>query len=115
MSETRPIQELRDHPQAALVPFMTSGEYRSFLADVSERGIVDPIQITSQRVVLDGRHRLRAARDLGFAAVPVRVVEPVDEVSYMLLAAFSRRQAAARKPPPEHRGGNVATSQRAEP
>jgi N6-adenosine-specific RNA methylase IME4 len=95
MSETRPIQELRDHPQAALVPFMTSGEYRSFLADVSERGIVDPIQITSQRVVLDGRHRLRAARDLGFAAVPVRVVEPVDEVSYMLLAAFSRRQLTA--------------------
>jgi len=71
---------------------MQAIEWRSFLADVKERGIVTPLEITSEGVVIDGRHRLRAACELGLYEVPVRVVEPEDEVSHMLLAALSRRQ-----------------------
>jgi N6-adenosine-specific RNA methylase IME4 len=74
---------------------MQAIEWRSFLADAKERGIVTPLEITSAGMVLDGRHRLRAARELELAAVPVRVVEPEDDVSYMLLAALSRRQLTA--------------------
>jgi N6-adenosine-specific RNA methylase IME4 len=74
---------------------MQAIEWLSFLADVKERGVVTPLEITSEGVVLDGRHRLRAARELELAAVPVRVVEPEDEVSHMLLAALSRRQLTA--------------------
>jgi N6-adenosine-specific RNA methylase IME4 len=74
---------------------MQAIEWRAFLADVNERGVVTPLEITSEGVVLDGRHRLRAARELGLASVPVRVVEPEDDVSYMLRAALSRRQLTA--------------------
>ena len=74
---------------------MQAIEWRAFLADVKERGVVTPLEITPSGTVLDGRHRLRAARELELTAVPVRVVEPEDEVSHMLRAALSRRQLTA--------------------
>jgi N6-adenosine-specific RNA methylase IME4 len=74
---------------------MQAIEWRAFLADVKERGVVTPLEITPSGTILDGRHRLRAARELELTAVPVRVVEPEDEVSHMLRAALSRRQLTA--------------------
>ena len=74
---------------------MQAIEWRAFLADVKERGVVTPLEITPSGTVLDGRHRLRTARELELTAVPVRVVEPEDEVSHMLRAALSRRQLTA--------------------
>ena len=82
---------LREHPHAELVPEMTAPEYESLLRDVGERGIVTPLEINRAGVVLDGRHRLRAARKHALARVPVRVVETDDEVSHMLLGALQRR------------------------
>jgi N6-adenosine-specific RNA methylase IME4 len=70
-------------------------EYEQFLADVAERGLLNPIEITAAGIVLDGRHRLCAARELGLARVPVRVVAPRDEVEHIVLAAVNRRQLTA--------------------
>src|SRR5206468_872328 len=42
--------------------------------------------------VLDGHLRLQAAQELGLAEVEVRIVNPQDEVEYLLLAAVQRRQ-----------------------
>ncbi len=89
---SRLTDALQEHPSAGLVPAMGRAEYRGLLADISQRGIVAPLEITRAGVVLDGRHRLRAARELGIARLPVRVVAPTDEVSHMVLAALSRRQ-----------------------
>ena len=49
----------------------------------------------AEGVVLDGRHRLEVARELGFARVPVRVVAPSDEVEHMVRAALARRHLNA--------------------
>ena len=46
-------------------------------------------------VVLDGRQRLRAARELGLESVSVRVVEVADQLDYMRRAAVLRRQLNA--------------------
>lgn len=70
---------------------MRRDEWTAFLVDVSEHGIATPIDITPAGVVLDGRHRLRAAQQLGLRQVPVRVVAPKDEVAYILRAALHRR------------------------
>ena len=85
---------LRAHPLADLVPEMPAPQWQAFLADVAERGILDPIQLAPDgRTVIDGRHRLRAARELGLAEVPV--VSPdlqgLTEVEYMVRAALGRR------------------------
>src|SRR5919206_734684 len=92
MPETRDIDKLSEHELARLVPAMPRDEFRAFLADVRARGIIDPLDITPKDVVLDGRHRLRAALELGLQRVPVRVVEPRDDIEHILLAAISRRQ-----------------------
>src|SRR5437868_6217440 len=89
---TRPTSSLHEHNEAALVPAMAAAEYRALVADIGARGIVVPLEITRAGVVLDGRHRLRAARQLQLARVPVRLVAPADEVTHMLLAALNRRQ-----------------------
>jgi N6-adenosine-specific RNA methylase IME4/ParB-like chromosome segregation protein Spo0J len=92
VEEWAAVRWLRIHPQATRVPEMQADEFRGLLADVSERGILVPLEVNADRVVLDGRHRLRCARELGLEQVPVRVVSAENELSYMLRAALHRRQ-----------------------
>ncbi len=89
-----PVQELREHPLAVAIPEMRPAEWCAFLEDVRQRGILDPLRLGSDgTTVLDGRHRLRAARELGLEAVPTApaLCEPGDEAGYMLRAALHRR------------------------
>src|SRR5919198_4127246 len=91
----RPTGSLRAHPQAELLPPLPRPEYRSFLADIEQRGIVVPLDISAAGVVLDGHLRLRAACELGLERVPVRVVSPPDELEYLFQAALQRRHLSA--------------------
>jgi N6-adenosine-specific RNA methylase IME4 len=91
----RPTSELRPHRQATLVPAMPADQYRAFRSDIAERSITTPLEITAENVVLDGRERLKAARELGIEQLPVRIVAPGDEREYMLLCALKRRQLTA--------------------
>lgn len=90
--ERRRVAELRPHPQAGEVPPLAAEEYGAIKADISERGLQVPLEVTAEGVVLDGHVRLRAALELNLDTVPVRVVAPADELEYMLLAAIERRQ-----------------------
>jgi N6-adenosine-specific RNA methylase IME4/ParB-like chromosome segregation protein Spo0J len=92
---TRRVVELRLHKQAALVPDMTGEEYAGFVADVGEHGVLSPLEVNSSGVVLDGRQRLRAARELALERVPVRIVKPADELLYIVRAALHRRHLSA--------------------
>lgn len=87
----RGTRDLRPHPDAARVPAMSTDEYQSFLADVRERGLTTPLAINAEGIVLDGHQRLRAALELGFESVPVRVAAPGDERAYIFKAALRRR------------------------
>ena len=74
---------------------MTADEYGPFIADIGERGIVTPLDVTGAGVVLDGRARLRAARELGIARVPTCLCEPEDELEHILRSALRRRHLSA--------------------
>ena len=93
--EQRRPETLRPHEHAALLPPMSNEQYRSFRADVERRGLLVPLEINADNVILDGLARLRAAHELGLKLVPVRVVRPDDELEYALLAAIERRQLSA--------------------
>jgi N6-adenosine-specific RNA methylase IME4 len=86
---------LRPHPEADVIPLMREAEYEAFRADIEADGIQVPLEITEDGVVLDGRQRQRAALELGLKTVPVRLVEPADELEHMLKAALLRRQLSA--------------------
>jgi N6-adenosine-specific RNA methylase IME4 len=74
---------------------MADDGYAAFLADVKERGLLVPLEVTSEGAVLDGHHRLRAAKELQLPELPVRVVAVKDEFEYMLLSALRRRNLSA--------------------
>lgn len=85
--------QLRLHPRAGIVPEMSKAEYAALVADIKRDGVVlEPLCAVGD-VVLDGRHRLLAATELGLEAVPVRDVHlgVESELSFMLRTALHRR------------------------
>jgi N6-adenosine-specific RNA methylase IME4 len=89
---TRRVSDLRLHRDSSLVPDMRPHEYTDLLADIRDRGIQVPLDLDGD-VVLDGRHRLKAARELGLTTVPVRVVTLNGETAtgWLVKAAVLRR------------------------
>lgn len=88
-------ERLSPHPAAALVPEPSAEEYRALLDDIHRHGVQVPLEVTAEGVVLDGRQRLKAARQLAHKRVPVRVVVPEDELAYILRCALRRRHLSA--------------------
>jgi site-specific DNA-methyltransferase (adenine-specific) len=88
---------LGDHEAAAAVPAMRSGEYRELLADVRAHGIRVPLDILADGRVLDGRHRLKAAREAGLDTVPVRVLalDEAEAIQHIRVTAVQRRNLSA--------------------
>src|SRR5713101_2022488 len=85
--------KLREHPQAGLVPDMRPDEFAALSADIRAHGITTPLEVLGD-LVIDGRHRLRAARELGIAQIPVTDARlgGEGEVERMLKSALLRRQ-----------------------
>ena len=83
---------LKEHPLASLVPNMRPQEFEDLLADIAAHGILTPLQVNGD-VILDGRHRCRAAITLGLPQVPVteQTLSPDESLEFMLKAALLRR------------------------
>lgn len=86
------VDHLHEHLAAALVPEMSAVDFAALLSDIRERGILSPLEVVGD-VVLDGRHRLRAACELGLSRVPVVdiVLDGRDSAEHLLRAALLRR------------------------
>ena len=54
---------------------LTAEEYAALKADIAEHGVLVPIELDEARNVVDGHHRLRAARELGIKKYP-RLIRP---------------------------------------
>jgi ParB-like chromosome segregation protein Spo0J len=88
-----PVRGLRAHRAARDVPDMRDEEWRPFLADVQARGVQEPLVVQKGGVVLDGRHRLNAAKESGHETVPARLVDLSDDEqeAYVYRAVLLRR------------------------
>jgi len=89
----RKISELKPHPHRELIPPMSPEDYANLLEDVKRNGILQPIDITPDNVILDGHQRVKAARELGIEEVEVRIPELVgiDEDEYLISVTMNRR------------------------
>jgi len=89
----RLISELKSHPHQYLVPPMSEEDYHSLLEDIKRNGILQPIDITYNNVILDGHHRVKAAKEVGIKEIEVRIPELlyVDEDEYLISVAMNRR------------------------
>ncbi|WP_210123528.1 ParB N-terminal domain-containing protein, partial [Staphylococcus sp. GDX8P106P-2] len=52
-----------------LVPEMTEGEFNDLVESIKEEGQRTPIHINMDNTILDGRHRVRAMKDLNIKQV----------------------------------------------
>lgn len=87
------VKGLDLHAMAHLVPDMRAEFYREFVEDVRTHGLKTPLEVSEDGVVLDGRHRLLAAIDIGLERVPCRIVDLAgeDPVEFMYRAGTQRR------------------------
>jgi ParB-like chromosome segregation protein Spo0J len=83
------------HPLAALMPMMDDDAFANLKADIAKRGIEHPMT-TYQGLLLDGRNRYRAAKELGLTLTPSNFKEfagaPSEAEAFVISANVHRRQ-----------------------
>lgn len=72
---------------------MSTDEYAALKADIAEHGLLHPVVLYKGRV-LDGRHRMRACRELGVEVTTVEY-EGDDPVRYVIAANLHRRHLSS--------------------
>lgn len=73
--------QLSEHSkQAEYSPPMSKKKWAEFVANIKESGIRQPLIVTKGFRVIDGKHRLKAAKELGIESVRV-IIEDIDENS----------------------------------
>ena len=64
------IDELKPHPRNnEFFSDMTGEKWNEFLDSIKTRGIIEPIVITSEKVIVSGHQRVRACKKLGIRSV----------------------------------------------
>jgi ParB-like chromosome segregation protein Spo0J len=83
------------HPFAALMPMMDEESFRMFKANIAKEGIKEPMSIY-QGLLLDGRNRYRAARELGLKLTGAQFKTfdgtPAEAEAFVISANLHRRQ-----------------------
>lgn len=94
------VEVLRvDRAFADRLPEPPEKEFSAFVESVRSNGVIVPLLVTTDGLLLDGHRRLRAAREVGLAEVPIRVVD-VDgaegwQKAVALLSNLHRRHLSA--------------------
>lgn len=93
----RAIDTLKPHPlQAELIRDMSEAELESLQDSIAQTGQQQPIEITTDNVILDGHQRVAALRKLGRAEAWVRVRKDLDTpdkvAAYFVDQNLNRRQ-----------------------
>lgn len=79
MVETVDPKELKMHPANLEIYHARKGEDEELRKSIGEYGILEPLVVNSQNVIVSGARRWKAALDLGLKEVPYRVEDPEDE------------------------------------
>lgn len=66
--------------------------FLGLVADIRTHGILDPLRITEDGAVVDGRHRLRAAKLLDLDMVPVEVLRAGLEPAGVAISSLTARR-----------------------
>jgi len=88
-----PIDSVKVHPKAEIIPDMKKSEWDEFYLDIANHDIKVPLEVTADGTIVDGRHRYKAALQLGKKEIPI-IDAPLNGDSpedYMIKAALLRR------------------------
>ena len=76
------VSDLVEHEACAMLP-RSAAAARAVRNSVEDVGILQPLIVSSDNKVLDGRYRLVAARELGFEQVTAIVYDPPEPIAFV--------------------------------
>jgi ParB-like chromosome segregation protein Spo0J len=79
------------HPAAAVFPMLTDDELADLAEDIKANGLLHPIVLDADGVLIDGRNRYAACELAGVAPRFTTLPDDVDPVAYILAANVARR------------------------
>ena len=88
------ISELKTNNTISdLVPEMTEKEYLDLKSSIEESGLRHPIDINKDNTILDGRHRVRAYKSLGYESIAVTKhdLSESEAIKFVVDTAVNRR------------------------
>lgn len=89
------IDELKPHPRNnEFFDDMTGEKWNEFLDSIKTRGVIEPIVITPEKVIVSGHQRVRACKELGIRSVmcDVHTYNDDDEILQDLLETNIRQR-----------------------
>ena len=78
------------HPAADIVPMMGDEDYQALVEDARQNGFLNPVKVTDEGLLIDGRNRLCASIDIELD-VPITRYNPTDPVQYVVSENVKRR------------------------
>ena len=94
------VCKIAENPEySALVPEMSDVEWEEFKDNVKKYGIRQPITVNKDLIILDGRHRVRACKELGIQKIAAIVNEMTDQqaIEFVRDTAIERRNLTKEK------------------
>jgi ParB/RepB/Spo0J family partition protein len=80
------IDELKQHPRnTETFRDLTGEEFEELKASISDHGIIEPVIVNQDGIIICGHQRVRACRELGINDVPVVVREVVSDEEHETL------------------------------
>lgn len=95
MSKEFDITELKPHPRnTEFFDDMSGEKWNEFLESIRTRGVIEPIVITQDKVIVSGHQRVRACKELGISkiACDVHHYDSEDEILQDLLETNIRQR-----------------------
>ena len=88
------ISDLKENNTfSELVPEMTTHEYDDLVNSIRKQGVRQPIHILSDKTVLDGRHRVRACKEIGIKEIQAlsHELDETKAIEFVVDTAIERR------------------------
>lgn len=89
------IEELIPHPRnSEFFDDMSGDKWKEFLESIKTSGVIEPIVITQDKVIVSGHQRVRACKELGIAEIlaEVKVYDDEDAILKDLLETNIRQR-----------------------
>ena len=89
-------ETLEFHPLANIFPLLTGEEFDGIVADIKQNGLLDPIILTPDGLILEGRNRYRACLEAGVEPKFETTREPQENwLSFIISKNVHRRHLTA--------------------
>lgn len=82
-SKHLPINDLKPHPEHSQI-YSTDDQLSELTESIKTHGVMEPILVTDENIIISGHRRIQAAIEAGLTRVPIERINPDDQVLAMI-------------------------------